>query len=289
MKKLWQNDHMKKDDIDNYHYSTKEIASYYDLTSRGLAYYEKQGVLKPDRDECSGYRNYSLNDCYNLYHSKLYANVGFSLREISRLLKEDDTNCVLVSIENEINEQRKKIELQQIILEHMKIIKDRLNAYQTGGQSFAITMRPLMRRLYVRRFEESHPWGEEQSKEFALWNQIIPVDTASLCYDYLSVLNHELKLNVGIGNIIREEDFVRFSLPESDRVESLPCVQCVETILQGDSNAIDQREWLNSTLQYMAEHHLRLCGDIVTSMLLVKGSDSHRQRYDLAWFPYEVE
>lgn len=289
MKKLWQNDHMKKDDIDNYHYSTKEIASYYDFTSRGLAYYEKQGVLKPDRDECSGYRNYSLNDCYNLYHSKLYANVGFSLREISRLLKEDDTNCVLVSIENEINEQRKKIELQQIILEHMKIIKDRLNAYQTGGQSFAITMRPLMRRLYVRRFEESHPWGEEQSKEFALWNQIIPVDTASLCYDYLSVLNHELKLNVGIGNIIREEDFVRFSLPESDRVESLPCVQCVETILQGDSNAIDQREWLNSTLQYMSEHHLRLCGDIVTSMLLVKGSDSHRQRYDLAWFPYEVE
>ena len=289
MKKLWQNDHMKNDDFDNYRYSTKEIASYYDLTSRGLAYYEKQGVLKPDRDEGNGYRSYSLNDCYNLYHSKLYANAGFSLREISSLLKEDETGSVLASIKNEIEQQRKKIELQQIILEHMEKIKDRLNAYQTGGQSFAITMRPLMRRLYVRRFEESHPWGEEQSREFALWNQIIPVDTASLCYDAASVLNDEVKLNAGIGNIIREEDFVRFSLPESDRVESLPCVQCVETILQGDSNAIDKREWLNSTLQYMAEHHLRLCGDIVTSMLLVEGAENHRQRFDLAWFPYEAE
>ena len=45
---------MKNDDFDNYRYSTKEIASYYDLTSRGLAYYEKQGVLKPDRDEGNG-------------------------------------------------------------------------------------------------------------------------------------------------------------------------------------------------------------------------------------------
>lgn len=89
---------MKNDDFDNYRYSTKEIASYYDLTSRGLAYYEKQGVLKPDRDEGNGYRSYSLNDCYNLYHSKLYANAGFSLREISSLLKEDETGSVLASI-----------------------------------------------------------------------------------------------------------------------------------------------------------------------------------------------
>ena len=276
---------MKTNNDDYYHYSTKEVASYYDLTSRGLAYYEKQGVLKPARDMENGYRSYSLNDCYNLYHSKLYANAGFSLKDISSLLKDDDTDSVLSAINQEIEQQRKEIERKQVLISRLAIIKDRLMEYGKNGQAFTQTVRPKMRRLYVRRFEETHPWGEEQSKEFAAWNQIIPIDTASLSYDYHSILNGEQTLNVGIGNIINEEDFQKFSLPESDRVEILPSISCIETILHGNSENIDQIDWLKTTLQYMKLNHLRLSGNIITSMLLVKGSEDHRDRFDLAWFP----
>ena len=54
---------------DKYIYSTSDISQFYDLTPKGLAYYEEQGIIHPKRKEDSSYRIFTLEDCYSLYHS----------------------------------------------------------------------------------------------------------------------------------------------------------------------------------------------------------------------------
>ena len=61
----------------SYHYTTSQLAQYYGLTGKGLAFYESKGLLSPRRTPNMKYREFSLIDCYNLYDSKFYAKCGW--------------------------------------------------------------------------------------------------------------------------------------------------------------------------------------------------------------------
>ncbi len=271
----------------SYIYSTKDISRYYDLTAKGLAYYEEQNLISPMRTGTAGYRVYTLDDCYSLYHSKLYANAGLSLKQTAELLRCDDEDMILDTLEKQIALEQKKLKQQEVILDHLSKIRILVEDYRTNGQSFRIVDRPELYRLYVRNYDEEHVSSKEQSHDFAQWNQVIPADTASLRYSMDSVLSDCEDMDVNIGNVVRREIFDLFEFRETDRVEFLPSCTCIETVLCGSSEEINHRGWLTSTLNYIQENGYRLCGDVITAMVLVTGSKDHRNRYELAWFPVE--
>lgn len=271
----------------SYIYSTKDVSRYYDLTAKGLAYYEEQGLLKPLRTGTAGYRAYTLDDCYSLYHSKLYTNAGFALKKTAELLGSDDEEDILSSLNAKVEEERKLLVQKQFILDRLEQAVRLIRDYQKHGRTFSYAMRPDLYRLYVRNYEEQHTSTNEQSKEFAMWNQVIPADTASLKYDRDAVLSGKKQLDVNIGNVMRKEAFELFGFEVSPRVEVIEGCMCIGTILCGSSEGINSSEWLNPVLDYMDREGYRLCGDIITSLILVTGEKGNRTRYDYAWFPAE--
>ena len=271
----------------SYIYSTKDISRYYDLSAKGLAYYEEQKLIAPLRSGTAGYRVYTLDDCYSLYHSKLYTNAGFSLKKTAAILGSDDEEDILEQIGSQIEQEENKLARQKFILERISLMKEIVSQYRCEGQTFKYEMSPDLCRLYVRNYEEEHLSTVQQSKEFAEWNSVIPADTASLKYEQNILLSGCQKLDVNIGNVMRKEAFEMFGFEMSERVEFIPGRMCIQTILCGSSEDINNRKWLESSFEYMEKNGYRLCGDIITSLLLVTGKKNSRVRYDYAWIPAE--
>lgn len=272
---------------DHYIYSTADIARFYGLTPKGLAYYEDQGIIHPKRKEDSLYRIYTLEDCYSLYHSKLYKNAGLSLKEMATLEKDGSLEDILDSMHESVARQQEMLKIQTRINERILEIADTLKTYSQNGSSYTIVDRPEFYRLYVRNFDFEHTTDKKKADEFQLWNSYIPIDTASLLYKKEKLLSNNDVMNVNIANLISAKDFAFLKLEKSEQVEYYPSCKCIQTIISGDTLNIDTREWINAPMQYIQVNGYKLNGDVLTSMLIVTGDNESKIRYDLAWFPIE--
>lgn len=275
----------QNDDEASYEYPTRRITRFYGLTAKGLAYYEDKGVLSPRREEPSGYRVYTLDDCYSLYHAKLYKNAGFTLKETADLIREDSLDHILDALEEQRKKELSRIQLQQRFCSRIEQMTSQLRRYQKEGAFYEEEDRPAFYRLYVRNFNLEHISTEEQSDQFEKWNEMIPIDNASLLYDQQALLSRKDPLNVNIANIVEAEDLALCGFKADGNVSFLPPVRCIRTILCGKSSMINQIDWLNEALSFMEQRGLTLTGPVLTRMLMVTGQGPERTRYDIAWFP----
>lgn len=269
----------------DYIYSTSELAAYYGLTRKGLAFYEEKGIISPSRGNNGKYRVYSLSDCYSLYHAKLYENSGYSLAEIASALKNDDLQDTITHLETHTESIRRKLEIQKRACECIERITAVLR--QAGEPIFEIKDSPAFCRLFVRTYETDHNSTPEEALEFQHWNEHVPIDVASLRYSRIN-LSQRKTLDVNIGNIIREEDLHFLGLSEiGSRIEHIPSHRCLYTILTGRADEINCRDWLEPALKWICDHGLTLADDPYTALLAVTIEDGQKIRRDEAWFPIE--
>lgn len=270
---------------DKYIYSTSDISQFYDLTPKGLAYYEEQGIIHPKRKEDSSYRIFTLEDCYSLYHSKLYKNSGLTLKEMADIEKNGSLEEIVETLNDSANQELRRIEIEKRIQERVLEITHELNEYQKYGQMFDVVMREEFYRLFVRTFDFHHVTDKKSSNEFANWNKYIPISTASLLYTKEKLISHDQEMNVNIANIISARDLEFLGLEKTSYVMHYPPCKCIKTIIHGNASDIDSKVWLEESLCYIKQNGYTLNDDVLTSMLLVTGEKDQKTRYDIAWFP----
>ena len=70
-------------------YTIRDITLTLHVSRTTLLYYEEQGIVKPVRDEETGYRYYSDADLFRLVSCKLLKNIGVPLKELADRLDND--------------------------------------------------------------------------------------------------------------------------------------------------------------------------------------------------------
>ncbi|MEF8726455.1 MAG: MerR family transcriptional regulator [Candidatus Bipolaricaulota bacterium] len=63
-----------------------EFAERGDISRRSLRHYEELGILTPERRTSGGFRLYEENDLFKLEIIKVFKELGFSLKEIKKIL-----------------------------------------------------------------------------------------------------------------------------------------------------------------------------------------------------------
>ena len=82
-------------------YTTGEIAKLCGVTVRTVQYYDRQGILVPSRTSEGGRRLYSDDDLQKMKLICYLRQLGFSLKAISSLLKEDNSPKVVSMVLNQ--------------------------------------------------------------------------------------------------------------------------------------------------------------------------------------------
>ena len=95
-----------------------EAARLSGLSSKQIRDYEKNGLLPPAERSDSGYRQYTAEELETLRFIRHARDVGFSLKQIERLLQ------------LQRNPQRSRREVKRITAEHIQELAEKINELQ---------------------------------------------------------------------------------------------------------------------------------------------------------------
>ena len=80
-----------------------EIEKITGISKQAIRFYEKEGLISPNRNQDNQYREYDENDVKTLKMIYVFRKVGLSLDEISKVLKDE------ISINDAMNKRRAEI------------------------------------------------------------------------------------------------------------------------------------------------------------------------------------
>lgn len=100
-------------------YPIGKVAKTFGFTKEALRFYERSGILIPERDE-NGYRYYTKFQLQRVAVIKRMQNIGFSLKEIAAMLTEYSQERLLENLRNCIAEKEQALAYQQVLLERLR-------------------------------------------------------------------------------------------------------------------------------------------------------------------------
>jgi DNA-binding transcriptional MerR regulator len=92
--------------------TTGELAELFNVSKYKIRHYVDEGILVPKRNKENGYYFFEESDIYRLYQIIIFRKIGFSIQEIKKSLRMDNTANMLEKAE--INLQHKIDELLEI-------------------------------------------------------------------------------------------------------------------------------------------------------------------------------
>ncbi|MCD7839120.1 MAG: MerR family transcriptional regulator [Erysipelotrichaceae bacterium] len=155
-------------------YKIGEVSQLLHISKEMIRYYEKKGILTPERKNHNNYRTYSTMDIFMLMEVIQYQSLDFTLREINELIQNnyyEKLNEHLKAYETKINQE---IELKQLLKYRLNEIKDKAEACQLNVGHYWVKKIPQRDAFYMcsshnddyDRFEM-----DDKSSEFVFSNE----------------------------------------------------------------------------------------------------------------------
>lgn len=249
--------------------SIADLAKILNISKSSMRFYEAKGLIRPDRNADSNYRNYSIMTLVELTDILLYRRLGIPVREIPQIMN-SPVEASLDTIDQAIDETHQQIQtlnetLQYLHLYERKVrrylsLKDRKNPYQ-------IVDTPDIQQMYF--FDFSNPVHMEK---------------------YLTH-SHTFSYGIYIEDPLAPCDYVSCSLSGSmeDRAEApvwdtaVHQGQYLECLMYTEYGSISGNN-IGLHLQYMKEHGLK-AGSVIADYLVSDYPSHASKKYDFfqAW------
>ena len=141
-------------------WQTKEFAQLVKLTVRTLHYYDRIGLLKPQRSTRNGFRLYGIGEFARLQQIKTLKFIGFPLNQIKELLDEKEFDLA-----ETLQLQKDIIKAQCTRLNHaLEAISRAEKKFQTSG---AIDWESFNQIIEVINMEQNTEWTKQYYSEAA--------------------------------------------------------------------------------------------------------------------------
>ena len=100
-----------------------QIARLLRISPQTIRMYERYGILKPERCDDNGYRTFNRNNITVLIKSRVYQSMGFSMKQVARLIHQASSEDCLQAM----NGREREIEAEIAILRQQQNAVKRLS------------------------------------------------------------------------------------------------------------------------------------------------------------------
>lgn len=264
-------------------YSVGEVAKIFGLTTEGVRYLEKQGIIHSERDERTGYRVFDRESVARLKSMRTYQALGFTMEEIRRMERSASQEDLLASMRahaDMISGQIAKLRAIRACLDERIALIQRFT--DNPGQC-ELTTRPEM--VFLPRIDENE--FRDRPKELKSltaveqeWTLAMPPVT--LCGRFYRADGAEATGYTRFGSIVTREAIDALGLPVCDYAIELEACPCVHAVLEGAGPRLD----IGPMLAFARAQELRLCGDVYARRIAdFVNADGKRQGIHEAWVP----
>ena len=258
-----------------------EVASMLRLSADSIRFYEKKGIIHPERQADNHYRKYSMDDIRTLYDSRIFLNMGFTLAEIVAVFTDYSEEDICRHLREKRDAITAGIRREEMALYKIEKLLAVAELRRKGVGRFTVGLTP---ELYLCAYADC---GElvRENIESLYFNQVM--DNHNL-FDCAVVIPQKqstepLEAQSRFGFTINVALAARYGIDLGPIAEDRQPVMAVHTVLEipGVINA----RGLEPVYAWMAAHCFEPAGDILGRMAMVRHEKGQEQRVYELWVP----
>ncbi len=277
---------MKQQTMKRYsNYTIGNMAKLLGVTPEAIRYYESKNIIKPLRDEGSGYRHFTTWDLHMLARARHYRQCGFSLEETAALLAGND----LEEVEKALH--AKEAEIQHQILWNINLLRsvrqdqERIRSAREDVGVYRIRKSPGIYRMNTQKCY-TLPQTRQEKALIQEWMEKTPFVYSTAVFHKAQIEAGDENFDFGLG---LDAEYAAFlGVEESELVEYYPPQFCVYTCLPSRSSEYLSYRRLQPAFDYMARSGLRLAGDIVTQVACMAKPEEEYFNWHCVWIPVDT-
>lgn len=259
-----------------------QVASLLNVSTDGIRFYEKKGVISPERNTNNNYRTYSVEDLARLYDVKVLQNIGFSLAEIADIVM----NRTPEEFEEMLARKKEQIEAEHLRLSRRLAQTQRLisasETYEKYRDKYYINDSPHILACYFAGYDGlnneslSSPFFKFVSEQHNLFRRCT-------VYPKGSIKGPSQMLGEQRGYSIEIENARALGIEPGGNVFEMKPQKSVYTVIRVVSRP--EYDDLKPAFDWINEHGFRLNGDILAWTLKINFLHGTAIRYYSVWLP----
>ncbi|HWQ77898.1 MAG TPA: MerR family transcriptional regulator [Anaerovoracaceae bacterium] len=269
-------------------YKIGEVSKLLGISIDTLRYYETCGIVKPHRNEETGYRYYDAWDLNFLLDSKRYRSFGFPLSTVEMSMREDNLVQLSDHCVQQERELLEKINHYQMVLQALALYRHRLNHLPEELGKYRIEERSQL--IYLRhRFKNEFYCSACTAPLFKQWVELMPfIDhTFEIPFDALYTEVSEENGRYYWGFSMPPQDAIRFGVKLAPPMELIPRRKCYYTVFTAGDKGSFLTDFRKQVLEPLDEREYRACGDPIGHLICRIHEDVRFIRYFEVWVPVE--
>lgn len=207
-----------------------ELSDLFDITPEAIRKYEEKRILQPNRGGSNKYRKYSSWEAVNMVYSRSLSQLGFTLSQVSDILKMKDQIRYLDQMDLLQKQLAKEIEQKQKLLQLLYARKNELLSAQEEGSKLKTELIPQLYCCRLLSEDRIASTTEDEKENLQKWIAALPfVSIISLYADDKSI-----STVLGISKADMEHyglDYLQADLILPERM----CVTCYALSNQSDA------------------------------------------------------
>ncbi len=267
-------------------FKISDISKMTGISPSGIRFYEKAGVISPNRGKNQKYRDYSLHELNLLLLCRIYRDCGFTLPEAVDLLYCADIHQIKNCNEVQYAKLQQEIERKQILLETLaQRIKD-IDCYQAEPPYYRFMDSPALLRLKVWQ-----PGVNEKDNLIFLqvqeWMKYVPFVESCLTLSKENLCNGQGILQTEWGISIEERLAARLNFSPNFNVERIPSSYCLRVVINITEHLSISSDQLDGIRNYMARHNVEAAGPAISRLFIAEIDQNRILRHDFLWIPIQ--
>lgn len=253
----------------------KKVSELLKISPETIRMYERYGILKTDRSE-GGYRIFSRQEITILIKSRILQTLGFSMREIARMMKDISYEELM----NDFSEQERKLEAEiELLSIKREYLKERKSCIFEIHQKVGLCEEVECPTYYLLPvLDEEGLKIDYLQEKLSLWNEIsyLRQDVRMLPFD--SLKNGENGYRIFYGAEQAEVERRGIELHYTQKFAAQHCVKYYFERKEGDGGISAQ---FQPVFTYLEEHGLVSNGDVLTFLPFFSGGGGVHYQYAL--------
>ncbi|NCC68930.1 MAG: MerR family transcriptional regulator, partial [Clostridia bacterium] len=220
-------------------YTISEMAKLLGVTTHMLRYYEKIGIIRPETNQQTGYRYYSVIDTRRFNLSRSLFSTGFTLEQCAEIITDIAPEGRDELFDRQIAVNRRQMELSKIAVRYLETTKRIYDSLERQTDRITVENQPRQWRLNLSKNECPNK-DEALEAEKEEWLSCLPaaswvsrIPQAVLKQFSTGVIDYEY------GLMIQEKDALVLGLRRTQNVEIVPGGDYLVTI----HRKVDRSPW----------------------------------------------
>lgn len=257
-------------------YSVGEVAALFGLTTQGVRYLEKQGLIHSVRKEGSGYRVFSRGEVARLKEIRMMQSLGFSTEQLAQRMP---LERILPSLDEQLEAiagKRAELERMEAGLQHQQAL---VRWFLESPGELRLERRPQT--LFFPRSQQGprSAWNDQCE---AAWTMHMPPVT--LCARFFRADGTPEEGDSRFGSSVSMEQARKLRLPVPHNAIELEECLCIHGMTSGPSMGVMPD--IDRFLAYARENGLALCAPVyINRIVAYQDKDGKSGVIHEVWFP----